>query len=78
MVKLSERDLGVSSGKQKVFKESRWGNDEVEKKIKDKNKRFKELITCTEEKDRIETRKSYKEAKWAAKKAVTKAKKPCL
>ena len=46
----------------------------MEKKIKDKNKIFKELMVCTEEEDRIEKRVSYKEAKRAAKKAVTKAK----
>ena len=42
----------------------------MEKKIKNKNKRFKELMACTEEEDRIEKRVSYKEAKRAAKKAV--------
>ena len=41
----------------------------MEKKIKDKNKRCKELM------DRIEKRVSYKETKRAAKKAVTEAKK---
>ena len=66
--------LGVSSGKPKKFKEPWWWNDEVENKIKDKNKRFKELMECTEEKDKIERRVSYKEAKWAAKKVVTEAK----
>ena len=46
----------MSSGKPKVFKESWWWNDEVRKKIKDKNKRFKELISCTEEEKRIQKR----------------------
>ena len=64
----------MSSGKPKVFKESCWWNDEVEKKIKDKNKRFKELMACTEGEDRIEKRVSYKEAKRVAKKAVMEAK----
>ena len=72
--KVAKETLGVSSGKPKVFKESWWWNEEVEKKIKDKNKRFEELITCTEEEDRIEKRVSYKEAKRAAKKAVMEAK----
>ena len=71
---VAKETLGVSSGKPKVFKESWWWNDEVEKKIKDKNKRFKELMACTEEEDMIEKRVSYKEAKRAAKKAVTEAK----
>ena len=45
------------------------------KKIKDKNKKFKELMTCTEEKeDKIEKRVSYKEAKRATKKGVTEVK----
>ena len=61
-------------GKPKVFKEPWWWNDEVEKKIKDKNERFKELMTCTEKENGIEKRVSYKEAKRAAKKAVTKEK----
>ena len=33
--KVAKETLGVSSGKPKVFKESWWWNDEVEKKIKD-------------------------------------------
>ena len=68
--KVGKETLGVSSGKPKVFKESWWWNEEVVKKIKDKNKRFKELMACTEEEDRIEKRVSYK----AAKKAVAEAK----
>ena len=47
----------------------------MEKRIKDKNKRFKELMACTEEEDRIKNSVSYKEAKRAAKKEVTEAKK---
>ena len=76
--KVAKETLGVSSGKPKVFKESWWWNDEVEKKIKDKNKRFKELMACTEKGDRIEKRVSYKKAKRTTKKAVTEAKKPWL
>ena len=34
--KVAKETLGVSSGKPKVFKESWWLNNEVEKKIKDK------------------------------------------
>ena len=52
--KVAKETLGLSSVKSKVFKESWLWNDKVEKKIKDKNKRFKELMTCTEEEDRIE------------------------
>ena len=76
--KVVRETLGMSSGKPKVFKESRWWNNEVEKKIKDKNKRFKELMACTEEEDRIEKRVSYKEAKRVAKKAINGGKKPWL
>ena len=72
--KVAKETLGVESGKPKVFKESWWWTDEVKKKIKDKNKRFKELMVCTKEEDRIEKRVSYKEAKRAAKKGVTEAK----
>ena len=72
--KVAQETLGVSSGKPKVFKESWWWNDEMEKKIKDKNKKFKDFLACTEDEDRIEKRVSYKEAKRATKKAVTEAK----
>ena len=72
--KVTKETLRVESGKPKVFKESWWWKNEVEKKIKDINKRFKELMVCTEEDDRIEKRVNYKEAKRAAKKAVTEAK----
>ena len=47
--------LGVSTGKPRVYKELWWWNEEVREKIKDKNKRFKELMACTEERDRIYT-----------------------
>ncbi|XP_057529786.1 uncharacterized protein LOC130808325 [Amaranthus tricolor] len=70
----AKETLGVSSGKPKVFQESWWWNNEMEKKIKDKNKKFKDFLACTEDEDRIEKRVSYKEAKRAAKKAVTEAK----
>ena len=46
----------------------------MEKKIKDKNNRFKELMVCMEEEDMIEKRVSYKEAKQETKKGLTKAK----
>ncbi|XP_057540710.1 uncharacterized protein LOC130818562 [Amaranthus tricolor] len=71
---VAKETLGVSSGKPKVFKESWWWNDEVEKKIKDKNKRFKDLMACTEDEDMIEKRVGYKEEKQVAKQAVTEAK----
>ncbi|XP_057543373.1 uncharacterized protein LOC130821601 [Amaranthus tricolor] len=71
---MAKETLGVLLGKPKVLKESWWWNDEVKKKIKDKNKRFKDLIACMEDEDRIEKRVSYKEAKRVAKKAVTEAK----
>src|SRR5688572_18393678 len=61
--KAAKETLGMSSGKPKAFKEAWWWNDEVEKKIKEKNKRFREFLTCKEEEDRIEKRESYKEAK---------------
>ncbi|XP_057515609.1 uncharacterized protein LOC130797145 [Amaranthus tricolor] len=72
--KVAKETLRVSTGKTKVYKESWWWNEEVKKKIKDKNMRFKELMTCTEEEDRTHKKERYKEAKWAAKKAVAEAK----
>ena len=50
--KVAKETLGKSTGKIKVYKESWWWNEEVQKKIKDKNRRFKEFMACTEEKDR--------------------------
>ena len=44
--KVAKEILGVSTGKPKVYKESYWWNEEVQKKIKDKSKKFKELIAC--------------------------------
>ena len=34
--KVAKETLGVSTGKSKVYKESWWWNEEVQKKIKDK------------------------------------------
>ena len=42
-------------------------------KIRDKNRRFKELMTCIEEEDRT-NKERYKKAKRAANKVVTEAK----
>ena len=64
----------MMSRKQKEYEESWWWNEEVQKKIKDKNKRVKKLLACTGEEDRIHKKEIYKEAKRAAKKAVTEAK----
>ena len=50
--------LYIPSGKPKVFKESWWWNDEEEKMIKDKNKRFKELMAYTEKENRIKKERS--------------------
>ncbi|XP_057548233.1 uncharacterized protein LOC130826684 [Amaranthus tricolor] len=71
--KVANETLGVSTGKPKVYKESSWWNEEVRKKIKNKNRRFKELMACTEEEDKTHKKERYKEAKRAAKKAVAKA-----
>ncbi|XP_057526297.1 uncharacterized protein LOC130805539 [Amaranthus tricolor] len=56
-----------------VYKESWWWNEEVQKKIKDKNRRFKELMACTEVEDRTLKKEMYKEKKRAAKKVVAEA-----
>ena len=59
----------------KVYKESWWWNEKVEKKIKDKNKRYKEPMACTNDIDRVRSkRENYKEAKREAMKAVAEAK----
>ena len=55
--------LGASTGKPKVYKGSWCWNEEVKEKIMDKNNKFKELLACNEESDRISKRKIYKEAK---------------
>ena len=76
--KVAKETLGVSTGKLKVYKESWWWNEDVQKNIKDKNRRFKELMACTEEEeeeeDKTHKKERYKEAKQAAKKAVAEAK----
>ena len=46
----------------------------MQNKIKEKKKRFKELMACMEEEDRIHKKEIYKEAKRVAKKAVEEAK----
>ena len=61
---------GKTTGVQRVV----MVNEEVKKKIKEKNRRFKELMSCTEEEDRIHKNERYKEAKRATKKAVAEAK----
>nr|QIA97904.1 hypothetical protein AP_R.00g000040-v1.0.a3 [Amaranthus palmeri] len=71
---VAKETLGVASGKPKVYREAWWWNEEVEKIIKDKNKSFRDLMACTEEEARAEKRRSYKEAKKAAKKAVIEVK----
>ncbi|CAO2830059.1 unnamed protein product [Amaranthus hypochondriacus] len=38
--KVAEETLGVSTGKTKVYKESWWWNEEVQKKIKEKKQEF--------------------------------------
>ena len=45
-----------------------------ENEDKGKNKRFKELMACTKEEDRIQKKERHKEAKREAKKAVAEAK----
>ena len=52
--------MGVSTEKLKVFKESWWWKDEVQNNIKDKNKRFKEHMTCTEEEERYKRERATK------------------
>ena len=72
--KVAKETLGLSTGKPKVYNESWWCNEEVQKKIKDKNRRFKELMACAKEEDRIHKKERYKEAKRAVKKAIADAK----
>lgn len=56
---MAKETLGVSSEKPNVYKDLWWWSDEVHKKIKDKNKRFKEFMSCTQEEVRIQKRESY-------------------
>ena len=58
--KVAGETLGVSTEKLKVFKESWWWKDEVQNNIKDKNKRFKEHMTCTEEEERYKRERATK------------------
>ena len=72
--KVAKETLAVSTGKPKVYKQLWCWNEEVQKKIKEKNRRFKELMTCTEEEDRILKKEKYRESKQAAKKEIAEAK----
>ena len=67
-------DIRSADGKPKVYKESWWWNEQVQKNITDKNRRFKELMACTEEEDRTHKKERYKEEKRATKKAIAEAK----
>ena len=54
---VARETLGVSLGKPKVYKELWCWNEQVQKKIKDKNKRSRELMACIEEEDNRELKR---------------------
>lgn len=45
--------LRESTNNTMVYKKSWWWNEKVPKMIKDKNKRYKELMACTDDIDRV-------------------------
>ena len=52
--KVGKETLGLSSGKPRAYRESSWWNEELKEKIKDKNKRFKDLMSCMDEVDSLD------------------------
>ena len=68
--KTAETVLGVTFGKQKGYKDTCWWNEEVQESIKEKKEAKKAWDKIRDE----NTKKSYKEKKSKAKKAVAMAK----
>ena len=50
----------------------------MQQKIKDKNRRFKELMACMEEEDNIHKKGKYKEEKKGGKESSSGAKRSCV
>ena len=53
-------------------------NKEVLNKTKDKNKRFKEFMACTEEEENMIHKREVKRSKSGDKESVSRGKKSCL
>ncbi|XP_074342104.1 uncharacterized protein LOC141679522 [Apium graveolens] len=71
---MAKNKLGISSRKIHYQREAWWWSDDVQKRVKAKQARFKELICCNEQEE-FDTKKNfYKEAKRLAKRAVMEVK----
>lgn len=66
--------LRESKGKPKAHNVTWWWHDEVQVKIKEKLKSFKERMNCTYEVDQVNKRESYKMSRRATKKADSETK----
>ncbi|KAL6577042.1 hypothetical protein OROMI_011318 [Orobanche minor] len=71
---VGEKVVGVSSGRSSGSRDAWWWNEEVQKKVKDKQALFKELLSVRPGEERTLKIVAYKVAKREAKKAVAKAK----
>ncbi|KAL6520812.1 PP2A regulatory subunit [Orobanche hederae] len=71
---VGEKVVGVSSGRSSGPREAWWWNEEVQKKVKDKQALFKELLSVRPGEERTLKMVAYKVTKREAKKAVAKAK----
>ncbi|XP_076883439.1 uncharacterized protein LOC143532206 [Bidens hawaiensis] len=74
ITQVAKETLGVTTGKPSGHKESWWWNKIVQDKIRDKQESFRELMRCTDDRERVRLREVYKRAKKEAKKAVSEAK----
>ncbi|XP_076940755.1 uncharacterized protein LOC143610061 [Bidens hawaiensis] len=74
ITQVAKETLRVTKGKASGHKESWWWNKIVQDKIRYKQGSFRELMRCTDERERAGLKEMYKRAKKEAKKAVSEAK----
>ncbi|XP_076909446.1 uncharacterized protein LOC143566705 [Bidens hawaiensis] len=75
ITQVAKETLGSTTGRTNGNKESWWWNEDVQSKIKDKQRSLRDLLRCTNEGEHWRLREKYKNARREAKKAVTEAKK---
>ncbi|XP_076884610.1 uncharacterized protein LOC143533850 [Bidens hawaiensis] len=74
ITQVAKETLGVITGKESGHKESWWWNKILQDEIRDKQGSFRELMRCTDVRERVGLREVYKRAKKEAKKAMPEAK----
>ncbi|XP_076914081.1 uncharacterized protein LOC143572952 [Bidens hawaiensis] len=68
ITQVAKETLEVTTGKASGHKKSWWWNKIVQDKIRDKQWSFRELMRCTNEKERVKLRETYNKAKREANK----------